>query len=635
MKHYGYIKTACATFPLSIGNVQENTNQLLSTLKQISDDTRIVVFPELCLCGTTCNDLFYQQTLLQAAIEGLKRIVEENESKALLFIGLPMMHLGQLYNCVAIIHQHDILAIIPKSNITSDQRWFTSGKIVKSSHISLLGQLIPFQTNILIHDAYSKAIIGCEIGDDLYCAIAPSTYHVQAGANIIVHPCSSAELVHVHLQRREHMTSTSLLHHCAYVSNSSDMSESTTDLLYSGEKRIVELGKVIAEANFMNQQSILYGEIDVDRIIMQQCRHPHGQLSQDYQHLSIALTPYEITALNRMISPYPFVPSDITKRLERCKHILAIQAAGLAMRMKKIYCQKLVIGISGGLDSTLALIVCIKAMELLNLDPANIITITMPGFGTSKRTKGNSHKLMEALGTTIKEISIHDACLQHFKDIEHDPSALDITFENTQARERTQILMDYANKLNALVVGTGDLSELALGWCTYNGDHMSMYAVNGSIPKTLIRHLVHTFGQEMREKGNTLVADTLEDICATPVSPELLPPKEDGNIAQETEKSIGSYDYHDFFLYYMLKYGMTPSKIFFLAKQAFTNTAPQVLKDTMKMFYRRFFTQQFKRSCMPDGVKVGSISLSPRGDLRMPSDASYHIWMQEVEALEV
>ena len=526
---------------------------------------------------------------------------------------------------MAVVLKSQIIAMIPKTSVSTDQqRWFVCADKDINEVIDVCDQKVPFIANVIFHDTFSQADIACVIGEALYDA-------KMVNAHIIAHPCNSIEIIDAAKKRRNFMTSMTLQNNCALVSCSSDMSESTTDLLFSGEKRIVECGLIIQEANFLSSASIIYGEVDLDIITSKKL---HNQTNTESSPIiNISLKPYAFDRLTRKVSPYPFVPNELSERIERCKHILAIQAAGLAMRMKKIYCQKLVIGISGGLDSTLALIVCIKAMELLNLDPSNIVTITMPGFGTSKRTKGNSHKLMEALGTTVKEISIHDACLQHFKDIEHDPAALDITYENTQARERTQILMDYANKLNALVVGTGDLSELALGWCTYNGDHMSMYAVNGSIPKTLIRHLVNAFGQEMREAGNQAVADTLEDICATPVSPELLPPKEDGNIAQETEKTIGSYDYHDFFLYYMLKYGMSPTKIYFLAKQAFVNTPAQTLKDTMKMFYRRFFTQQFKRSCMPDGVKAGSISLSPRGDLRMPSDASYQVWMQEVEAL--
>lgn len=625
MNHYGYIKTACASFPLALANVKENCTQLLNTLNQISENTRMVVFPELCLTGSTCNDLFWQQSLLKACLDGLKSILEANTSDALLFIGLPFMHQNKLYDCVAVVLKSQIIAMIPKTSVSTDQqRWFVCADKDINEVIDVCDQKVPFIANVIFHDTFSQADIACVIGEALYDA-------KMVNAHIIAHPCNSIEIIDAAKKRRNFMTSMTLQNNCALVSCSSDMSESTTDLLFSGEKRIVECGLIIQEANFLSSASIIYGEVDLDIITSKKL---HNQTNTESSPIiNISLKPYAFDRLTRKVSPYPFVPNELSERIERCKHILAIQAAGLAMRMKKIYCQKLVIGISGGLDSTLALIVCIKAMELLQLDPSNIITITMPGFGTSKRTKGNSHKLMEALGTTVKEISIHDACLQHFKDIEHDPAALDITYENTQARERTQILMDYANKLNALVVGTGDLSELALGWCTYNGDHMSMYAVNGSIPKTLIRHLVNAFGQEMREAGNQAVADTLEDICATPVSPELLPPKEDGNIAQETEKTIGSYDYHDFFLYYMLKYGMSPTKIYFLAKQAFVNTPAQTLKDTMKMFYRRFFTQQFKRSCMPDGVKAGSISLSPRGDLRMPSDASYQVWMQEVEAL--
>ena len=468
--------------------------------------------------------------------------------------------------------------------------------------------------------------------------VPPSTRHVCHGANVIVNLSASNEIIGKSDYRKTLITTHSAKTMCGYVYTSAGVSESTSDLVFSGHDIIADNGAIISESEILKEEHILYGEIDLEKCRSERMKFQTALELQDTQpYTEVCIQTAPITSplqLARSISPYPFVPSDPTLRSSRCMQILNMQAAGLSQRLKKIHCEHLLIGISGGLDSTLALIVASMAFERIKLPSKNIIAVTMPGFGTTKRTQGNSHKLMEALHTTSREILIHDACQQHFQDIGHDASLQDITYENTQARERTQILMDLANAYNGIVLGTGDLSELALGWCTYNGDHMSMYAVNASIPKTLVRYLVETYAEAMQEQGRSDIAAVLRDICATPVSPELLPPKDNGEIAQITEDSIGSYDYHDFFLYHMLRNGYAPAKILELACIAFGTEKREAIINTMQTFYRRFFSQQFKRNCLPDGVKIGSICLSPRGDWRMPSDASAALWLRQVAALK-
>lgn len=642
MENYGYYPVACATIPVSIGDVDSNVKEIIKTIKETDPTTRVLVFPELCISGYTAGDLFYQQLLLENCEDALSEIAKRNTSDMILVVGLPLRQSDRLFNCAAFIYHHEILGIVPKTYLPNynefyEKRWFCGSEERNGDTINLSGKEIPFTPNLIIEDETTGARIACDICEDLWVPIPPSTYHTLQGANVIVNLSASNETIGKADYRRNIIATHSAKCICGYVYASAGADESTSDLVFSGHNIIMDNGTLIAQSSFQDQQRITYGEIDLmklqaDRIKFQTIRqHP---VEKQYHTIQIQ-TPArkENLQLVRTIAAHPFVPKNHKERYERCHSIMDMQATGLAQRLKKIHCQRLVIGISGGLDSTLALIVAKKAFDKNGYDARGIYAVTMPGFGTTSRTHDNSTALMKALDTTMMEISIKDACLQHYQDIDHDPTLLDITYENTQARERTQILMDLANKYQAIVLGTGDLSELALGWCTYNGDHMSMYAVNASIPKTLVRYLVETYSEEQRSLGRDDIADILDDICATPVSPELLPPKDNGEINQITEDTIGSYDYHDFFLYHMLRNQEPPKKIYALALIAFGEDHATELKETMKMFYRRFFTQQFKRNCMPDGVKVGSICLSPRGDWRMPSDANFAMWMREVEEL--
>lgn len=643
MKNYGYLKAACITPVVSIADVDANRKAIQRLLQALDKDVRLAVFPELSLCGYTCQDLLYQSVLLDECLAALKTLRDENESEAIIAIGLPVRQGNHLFNCAAFLYKHKLLGIVPKTYVPNynefyEKRWFSSSTQRLGDTISLFGETIPFTENLLIHDVTSEAIIAGELCEDLWVPVPPSTRHVCHGANVIVNLSASNEIIGKSDYRKTLITTHSAKTMCGYVYTSAGVSESTSDLVFSGHDIIADNGAIISESEILKEEHILYGEIDLEKCRSERMKFQTALELQDTQpYTKVCIQTAPITSplqLARSISPYPFVPSDPTLRSSRCMQILNMQAAGLSQRLKKIHCEHLLIGISGGLDSTLALIVASMAFERIKLPSKNIIAVTMPGFGTTKRTQGNSHKLMEALHTTSREILIHDACQQHFQDIGHDASLQDITYENTQARERTQILMDLANAYNGIVLGTGDLSELALGWCTYNGDHMSMYAVNASIPKTLVRYLVETYAEAMQEQGRSDIAAVLRDICATPVSPELLSPKDNGEIAQITEDSIGSYDYHDFFLYHMLRNGYAPAKILELACIAFGTEKREAIINTMQTFYRRFFSQQFKRNCLPDGVKIGSICLSPRGDWRMPSDASAALWLRQVAALE-
>ncbi|MCR0265180.1 NAD(+) synthase [[Clostridium] innocuum] len=643
MKNYGYLKAACITPVVSIADVDANRKAIQRLLQALDKDVRLAVFPELSLCGYTCQDLLYQSVLLDECLAALKTLRDENESEAIVAIGLPVRQGNHLFNCAAFLYKHKLLGIVPKTYVPNynefyEKRWFSSSTQRLGDTISLFGETIPFTENLLIHDVTSEAIIAGELCEDLWVPVPPSTRHVCHGANVIVNLSASNEIIGKSDYRKTLITTHSAKTMCGYVYTSAGVSESTSDLVFSGHDIIADNGTIISESEILKEEHILYGEIDLEKCRSERMKFQTAlelQDTQPYTEVCIQTAPIASPLqLARSISPYPFVPSDPTLRSSRCMQILNMQAAGLSQRLKKIHCEHLLIGISGGLDSTLALIVASMAFERIKLPSKNIIAVTMPGFGTTKRTQGNSHKLMEALHTTSREIFIHDACQQHFQDIGHDASLQDITYENTQARERTQILMDLANAYNGIVLGTGDLSELALGWCTYNGDHMSMYAVNASIPKTLVRYLVETYAEAMQEQGRSDIAAVLRDICATPVSPELLPPKDNGEIAQITEDSIGSYDYHDFFLYHMLRNSYAPAKILELACIAFGTEKREAIINTMQTFYRRFFSQQFKRNCLPDGVKIGSICLSPRGDWRMPSDASAALWLRQVAALK-
>lgn len=653
----GIVEVATLTpSSIQIGNPSYNVDRMLELIGEVNRNnqtgkrhTRVVVFPELCITGYTCADLFSHSLLIDRAQEELMRFVKEsnNEFNPIIFVGLPLRKDNQLFNCAVGIHKGKILGIVPKTyipnyNVFYEARNFKPAYDRLDDIITIEGVSYPFTPNILMEDERTGVVVGAEVCEDLWVSIPPSSYHTLHGANIVVNLSATNEIIGKSEYRRDLVKMHSSKCICGYIYASASSDESTTDNAFSGQCLIAENGCIVKEKKFMDNTEITYGEIDIEKCLNDRTMNSSYmviQQKQDYHRIRI--NTFEPTSQNfksnRELPVLPFVPENIDSRAEE---IMNIQVTGLAQRLKKIRCERAIIGISGGLDSALALLVTVEAFRLNNYDMKGIIGITMPGFGTSNRTLDNSKKLMEALQITSMEIPIRDACIQHYKDIDHDIEVHDITYENAQARERTQILMDLANKYNGIVVGTGDLSELALGWCTYNGDQMSMYGVNASVPKTLVRSIVKSYAK----KQNDDIKETLFDICDTPISPELLPPNPDGSIAQKTEESIGSYAVHDFVLYYMLRFGFGPKKIYDLYVNSLELRAVRkgetlegidkqsILKD-MRTFYRRFFSQQFKRSCMPDGIKVGSVSLSPRGDWRMPSDASAEIWLKELDTV--
>lgn len=624
MTYNHYVKVASCNHEIKIGNVDYHVDQILNTLNNLASDCSAIVFPQLSLCGVSCLDLVWEDVLLTKCLNGLQRIIEDNPCKALVCVSLPYRHHHQLYMVMAIIHEHKLMALVPKiylSNEYDETRYFNSGFAIDEV-INFNNQEVIFSNHILIKDLNSKAIYGFEVSDDLYANISMSDLHSLHGANIILNSYSGAIKVKQFDHLKNLVKVKTKTNHLAYVISGSDVSESSSDVVYGSQRLIVDNGKIVKEAYLNDDNHLIYGEINVQGLVSDQHKQNiPNYFKANYHYLEVSLP--KLKQISRELKAYPFVHDETT-----CMEILKIQATGLAQRLKKINCDKVVIGISGGLDSTLAIIVAKEAFELNGYNSKNIYAITMPGYGTTQRTFDNSMNLMKLLKVTYQQIAIHDACSQHFKDLNFDPSNLGITFENSQARERTQILMDYANMINALVIGTGDLSELALGWCTYNGDHMSNYSVNASVSKTLVREIVKVYAN----KQDKALCDTLMDIVNTPISPELLPTSENGELLQQTQNSIGSYDLHDFFIYHMLKEHQSPKAIYELACHSF-DEEPQEILRVLKIFYRRFFTQQFKRNCVPDGVKVGNITLSPRGDLKMPSDASYQLWMNELEEL--
>lgn len=638
---YGFYRFAAACPKMKVADTKYNTEQILECIKKaFAEDATAIVFPELCITGYTCNDLFHQEILLQNAEKAIDEIVGRSNfyDNILIVVGAPIRIDGRLYNCAVFIQSGSIIAITPKVFLPNqrefyEKRYFSSGrellrgipqytKLCNQNHIPITS-LIKFE----------KFTIGCELCEDLWVPIPPSGYLALSGATVIVNLSASDALVGKANYRRDLVCNQSARCMAGYVYASAGVHESTTDMVCSGHLIIAENGSLMAEKNsFSRETEIVYADIDVERLAMQ--RISEGSF-QDFNP-----TPYDIRATHanyirstdelkyRYVSRTPFVPGSDERRTEVCSEIFNIQCAALAKRLEASNTQRAVIGLSGGLDSTLALLVIYQTYKLLNRPVSDILAITMPGFGTTKRTKGNAEKMAECLGVELRTIDITKACMQHFEDIGHDPNVTDVTYENVQARERTQILMDVANKEKGIVIGTGDLSELALGWCTYNADHMSMYSVNCDIPKTLVRYLVRWYAVCVCDTGE--LSQVLMDILDTPVSPELLPTDKDGNIAQKTEEILGDYILHDFFLYHFVKYGATPSKMLFLAKYAFKGTfADDMIEKTLKLFLRRFFTQQFKRSCIPDGPKVGTLSLSPRADWRMPSDASFNDWLED------
>lgn len=632
----GFVKAAAVTPKIKVADTKYNAELILDMMKESTrQGAKIVVFPELCLTGYTCQDLFLQERLLQGAKDALMKLVKESASlDAIFFVGLPFEILGKLYNVAAVFSHGEVLGLVPKSYLPNynefyEARHFVSGAELATEVVLPDGSCVPADRDLLfVCEQMPKLRIGVELCEDLWTPNPPSISHALAGASVLVNLSASNELTGKDSYRRELVSGQSARLLAAYIYASAGEGESTQDLVFSGHNIIAENGQILAESKRFGH-GILYSEIDVERLCAQR-RRMTTFVTEDQTHTEILFSlKIEETKLTRFIDPAPFVPTDRQNREKRCDEILMIQAMGLKKRLEHTGANA-VVGISGGLDSTLALLVTVRAFDLCGRDHKGITAVTMPGFGTTDRTYDNAVKLIQSLGAEFVQVDICQSVNVHFSDIGQDPSVHDVTYENSQARERTQILMDIANKKNALVIGTGDLSELALGWATYNGDHMSMYAVNASVPKTLVRHLVRYYADTCEDKQ---LSDTLYDVLDTPVSPELLPP-EDGKISQKTEDLVGPYELHDFFLYYMLRQGFSPAKIYRLAKIAFAGTYEDAfILKWLKTFCRRFFAQQFKRSCLPDGPKVGSVAVSPRGDLRMPSDACATLWMEELNTI--
>ncbi len=695
----GFIKVAAGTPEVQVADCEFNADKIIEMAKEMEEQgAKVMVFPELCITGYTCGDLFWQETLLEEAKVQLIRIAEATEDiDALIFVGLPLEYNSKLYNVAAGLSHGEILGFVPKIHIPNynefyEARYFTSGEKVdgtvtirkevpetefdsdKFAGILVNGKVIEFGFDddtdeyededgyedededfeeedmeeyevsicpnmIFTCNEIPKLQVAAEICEDLWVPNPPSVQHAYHGANLIVNLSASDEVVGKDSYRRSLVSAQSARLLCGYIYASAGEGESTQDVVYGGHDLIAENGTILAESRrFVN--GVIYADIDINRLNNERRRMTTCQFAPDvvpegqdmYYNEEFFSLDVEETELTRKFDSRPFVPGIREERERRCDEILNIQAMGLKKRLAHIHCQNAVIGLSGGLDSTLALLVTVRAFDMLGMDRKKITAVTMPCFGTTDRTYNNACQLSKCLGTELKEVNIKDAVNLHFRDIGHDPEVHDVTYENGQARERTQILMDIANQSGGIVIGTGDLSELALGWATYNGDHMSMYAVNASVPKTLVRHLVRYYADTCNDSK---LNEILLDILDTPVSPELLPPK-DGVISQKTEDLVGPYELHDFFLYYMLRWTFPPAKIFRMAKIAFEGEYDEeVILKWLKIFYRRFFTQQFKRSCLPDGPKVGSVAVSPRGDLRMPSDASMKLWMRELDKIRL
>lgn len=634
----GFITVATATPQVAVADCEANAQAILACINEMAAaHAKVMVLPELCITGYTCSDLFWQTKLLDEAEAALSVIAEgSRQVDALIAVGMPLRVAGKLLNVAAILCRGKVLGFVPKVNLPAynefyETRHFTSGSADMGT-VQFGGEEIPVGTNLLFScENVVDLCVAAEICEDLWVPNPPSVQHALAGASVICNLSASDEMVGKGSYRRDLVAGQSARLVCAYLYATAGEGESTTDLVFGGQNLIAENGTVLAESTtFENEINV--ATIDVQRLASERRRmstFPAAE-SKEYREISFALAEEE-TKLARFFDADPFVPSNADQLSDRCEEILNIQALGLKKRLAHTHAKSAVVGISGGLDSTLALLVTARAFDMLGLPRKGIVAVTMPGFGTTDRTYNNAVAMIKSLGATFKEVPIAKAVMQHFADIDHDASIHDVTYENSQARERTQILMDIANQANGFVIGTGDLSELALGWATYNGDHMSMYAVNASVPKTLVRHLVRHYADTSADE---VLAGVLYDVLDTPVSPELLPP-EDGAISQKTEDLVGPYELHDFFLYQMLRMCFPPAKIYRVAKEAFAGRySNETILKWLRTFYWRFFSQQFKRSCLPDGPKVGSVAVSPRGDLRMPSDACVSAWIKEVEALQ-
>lgn len=634
---YGFLRAAAASPGLRVADVAYNTQEIIKSMREYAArNAQLLCLPEFCLTGYTCSDLFLQETLICGAEQGLAEILAASCGLNLVtVVGLPVRRSGKLYNCAAVVCDGKLLGLVPKTHLPNysefyEKRHFLPGP-AQASPMELAGQQTLFGTNLLFAcRQMPEFVLGVEICEDLWAPIPPSCTHALAGATVIANLSASDETVGKASYRRDLVCGQSARLLCGYLYADAGHGESTTDMTFAAHDLIAENGTLLAEAGpFEDGRAVT--ELDLGRMVQERMRNttfePH---TEGYTTVSFDLEPVEVP-LTRKVSPTPFVPRDDAARAERCELILRIQAEGLAKRMEHTHARCAVVGISGGLDSCLALLVAVRACHILGRDPRDIVAITMPCFGTSKRTRSNAEILCEALDVSFQEINITATVQSHFADIGQDPETYDVTFENCQARVRTLELMDYANKNGGFVIGTGDLSELALGWATYNGDHMSMYGVNAGVPKTLVRHIVRYVADTC---GKETLSRVLLDILDTPVSPELLPAAADGSFSQQTEKLVGPYELHDFYLYYVLRFGFGPKKIYRLALAAFAGRyEPEVLLAWLNNFYRRFFAQQFKRSCLPDGPKVGSVTLSPRADWRMPSDACNALWMRELDDL--
>lgn len=661
--NYGYVKVASAIPAVRVGDVAYNVEQIENLVIQAEGKgVEVIVFPELSLTGYTCQDLFRQQLLLDRVEQGVMRLMDFTRKLDIIaIVGAPVPVGNLLLNCAVVIQKGHVLGMVPKFYLPNysefyEKRWFASAQDLRDMELRYAGNVVNMTADIQLFRTADGVLFGIEICEDIWAPAPPSNKLALAGADIVFNLSASDELIGKHDYLKSLLSQQSARTMTGYVYSSCGFGESTQDVVYGGNAMIYENGKLLAEAaRFSLEPQIMMTQIDVEKLrserrgnstyVNAQRNVKFSLLDKQFGIRIIDAFPKEMERefkLERTVSPHPFIPAMEDMEVS-CEEIFNIQVMGLVKRLVHTHAETAVIGISGGLDSTLALLVCVKAFDKLKRSRKGIVGVTMPGFGTTGRTYNNAMELMRSLGITVKEVSIVDAVTQHFEDINHDISVHDVTYENSQARERTQVLMDMANKLNGMVVGTGDLSELALGWATYNGDHMSMYGVNASVPKTLIRYLVNYVAQREVDDRS---AQTLQDIIDTPISPELIPADEMGNIQQKTEDLVGPYELHDFFLYYFLRFGFSPKKIFMLAKNAFIENESkrvklgpndpetydeETIKKWLRVFVRRFFSQQFKRSCLPDGPKVGSVSLSPRGDWRMPSDAMAAMWMQDAE----
>lgn len=661
--NYGYVKVASAIPAVRVGDVAYNVEQIENLVIQAEGKgVEVIVFPELSLTGYTCQDLFRQQLLLDRVEQGVMRLMDFTRKLDIIaIVGAPIPVGNLLLNCAVVIQKGHVLGMVPKFYLPNysefyEKRWFASAQDLRDMELRYAGNVVNMTADVQLFRTADGVLFGIEICEDVWAPAPPSNKLALAGADIVFNLSASDELIGKHDYLKSLLSQQSARTMTGYVYSSCGFGESTQDVVYGGNAMIYENGKLLAEAaRFSLEPQMMMTQIDVEKLrserrgnstyVNAQRNVKFSLLDKQFGIRIIDAFPKEMERefkLERTVSPHPFIPAMEDMEVS-CEEIFNIQVMGLVKRLVHTHAETAVIGISGGLDSTLALLVCVKAFDKLKRSRKGIVGVTMPGFGTTGRTYNNAMELMRSLGITVKEVSIVDAVTQHFEDINHDISVHDVTYENSQARERTQVLMDMANKLNGMVVGTGDLSELALGWATYNGDHMSMYGVNASVPKTLIRYLVNYVAQREVDDQS---AQTLQDIIDTPISPELIPADEKGNIQQKTEDLVGPYELHDFFLYYFLRFGFSPKKIFMLAKNAFIENKSkrvklgpndpetydeETIKKWLRVFVRRFFSQQFKRSCLPDGPKVGSVSLSPRGDWRMPSDAMAAMWMQDAE----